>query len=308
LLSKILVKSKLYIVGVSAGPDSLFLLDNLRKAAYRVIVAHVNYKKRAESDQEEELVKNYCQKYSLPYEIYPVQGLEYNSVSNFQDRARKIRYDFFQKLAQKYQTKYIVVAHHFDDHLETYLLQKQRKSLVDYWGLPIKTKQEKYWILRPLLNLSKQQIFHYLAAQKITYATDQTNQLPIYQRNIIRQKLNNLSSGGKTNLAQEIKEKNQALSKIKILVKLAMKNLINSTHILQLEKEKKYSSEVYLRLLYIWINQATNGVLQQRKKQLLAEVYKQLFTSKKTSLSIELGSNFRIVKGNNQAVILPKNK
>ena len=47
------------------------------------------------------------------------------------------------------------------------------------------------------------------------------------------------------------KKKNQTLNKIKILVKLAMKNLINSTHILQLEKEKKYSSEVYLRLLYI---------------------------------------------------------
>ncbi|CAG8778647.1 2830_t:CDS:1, partial [Ambispora leptoticha] len=83
-------------------------------------------------DYDEKVVRNYCQKYSLPCEVYQVKGSEYNSISNFQDRARKIRYDFLQKLADKYQTKYIVIAHHLDDHLETYLLQKQRKSLVEY--------------------------------------------------------------------------------------------------------------------------------------------------------------------------------
>ena len=77
-------------------------------------------------------MKNYCQKYSLPCEIFQVPSSEYNSAGNFQDKARQIRYVFCQKLAEKYQTKYIVVAHHWDDHCETYLLQKQRKSLVDY--------------------------------------------------------------------------------------------------------------------------------------------------------------------------------
>jgi len=96
------------------------------------VVAHVNYKKRENSDYDEKLVRNYCQKHFLACEVYQVKGSEYNSTSNFQDRARKIRYDFFQKLANKYQTKYIVVAHHLDDHLETYLLQKQRNSLVEH--------------------------------------------------------------------------------------------------------------------------------------------------------------------------------
>lgn len=132
MLNKTLVESKLYVVGVSGGPDSLFLLDRMRNSGYNLVVAHVNYKKRPESNQEEKLVKNYCQKYSLPFEIYQVKSSEYNSKSNFQAQARQIRYNFFQKLADQYQTKYIVVAHHFDDHLETYLLQNQRKSLVDY--------------------------------------------------------------------------------------------------------------------------------------------------------------------------------
>jgi tRNA(Ile)-lysidine synthase len=137
-------KSRLYIVAVSGGPDSMFLLDSVRLAGYNFVVAHVNYKKRTDSDFDEKMVRNYCQKYSLNLEVYQFQGSEYNFVSNFQDKARKIRYEFFQKLADKYQTKYIVVAHHLNDHLETYLLQKQRQSLVDYWGLPAKTKHGKY--------------------------------------------------------------------------------------------------------------------------------------------------------------------
>ena len=132
LNQKVLDRNKLYIIAVSGGPDSMFLLEKMRDEKYNLVVAHVNYKKRNSSDYDEKLVRNYCQKYSLPYEVYHFQGFEYHSISNFQDRARQIRYDFFQKLADKYQTKYVVVAHHLDDHLETYLLQKQRKSLVEY--------------------------------------------------------------------------------------------------------------------------------------------------------------------------------
>ena len=275
----------------------------MRCERYNLVVAHVNYKKRDNSDYDEKLVRNYCQKYSLPYEVYQFQGSEYSSISNFQDRARKIRYDFFKKLADKYHTKYVVVAHHLDDHLETYWLQKQRKSLVEYWGLPAKTKWGKYWILRPLLSLSKQQICQYLAQNKINYALDITNQLPIYQRNIVRKKLDILSKEEKKLLEKEIKEKNRELRKIKKLVKIAVKQLIISPLVLKLDKGNEYLPEVYLRLLYFWINQATSGILQKRKKKLLNEVYKQLFTSQKKNLIIKLGNNFWIIKTGCQALI-----
>jgi len=110
----------------------MFLLDQMRLESCNFVVAHVNYKKRRDSDCDEKLVKNYCQKYSLPLEVHHVGGSEYKSIRNFQSQARQIRYNFFRGLADKYQTKYIVVAHHLDDHLETYLLQKQKKTLVEH--------------------------------------------------------------------------------------------------------------------------------------------------------------------------------
>jgi len=57
---KILNQQHFYVLAVSGGPDSMFLLDNLRQKRYKLIVAHVNYHKRKESDRDEELVKEYC--------------------------------------------------------------------------------------------------------------------------------------------------------------------------------------------------------------------------------------------------------
>ena len=153
-------------------------------------------------------------------------------------------------MAQKYQTKYIVVAHHQDDHCETYLLQKNRKNLVDYWGLPSIAQQGKFKILRPLLFFDKKQIINYLTEKKIAYALDVTNQLPIYQRNILRPQVENLSLLEKDNLLREIQAKNCELEKIKSLVNEQKKKFILSQSVFFVNRTDNYSSEIYLRLLY----------------------------------------------------------
>lgn len=298
-------KNQKYVLAISGGPDSMFLLDNMRQLGYNLVVAHVNYKKREDSDFDEKIVRNYCQKYSLNFESKLVEKNEYSPKINFQAQARRIRYDFFQELATKHQTEYIVVAHHYDDNLETYLLQKQRKSLVDYWGLPTKIKLGEFWIIRPLLTLDKSYIYQYLSEKKIAYANDVTNQLAIYQRNIIRQKLSDLSEEEKEKLRKEIDKKNQELKEVKKEVRDVTKKLIVSRYIFRLCDKNEYSLEVCLRFLYHWINQATNGLLQQKKTQLLKEIYKQLFISKKKKIVIELGKNFHITKSNNQVLISP---
>ena len=78
-------KEDLYIVSVSGGPDSMFLLDNMRKEGYKIIVAHVNYQKRKESNYDENLVRNYCQEYSLSLEVKLIDNSHYLTQRNFQD-------------------------------------------------------------------------------------------------------------------------------------------------------------------------------------------------------------------------------
>ena len=277
----------------------MFLLDKMRRLEFDFVVAHVNYHKRSESSQDEELVRNYCQKWNLPFFVYPVQASEYQQVKNFQDWARKKRYDFFQQLAQQKKIKHIVVAHQLDDHLETYYWQKKRKSLVEHWGLAPRTrwqnKKKNIYILRPLLRLSKEQIFQYLHQNNVPYVIDKTNYLPIYQRNIIRQKLlMYFPPEKKKELLKEIEQKNQELRKTKLLLKEQIKQvIINSS--LNLEVWQKNQLELKLRLLYYWVNKNTNNAFISRKKQIWPEISKQL-TSKKKKINIILSKDYQIEK------------
>jgi tRNA(Ile)-lysidine synthase TilS/MesJ len=82
---KIFSKNNLYLVAVSGGPDSMFCLENMRIRGYKIVVAHVNYQKRIESGYDESLVRDYCQRYSLPLEVRRVEKNEYLPSANFQD-------------------------------------------------------------------------------------------------------------------------------------------------------------------------------------------------------------------------------
>ena len=87
---------KSYIIfAVSGGPDSMAMLDYFKHANYKIVVAFVNYKKREESDLEQEAVKLYCHKNHL---IFEPKVVEEKAVGNFQDWAREYRYAFFKDL------------------------------------------------------------------------------------------------------------------------------------------------------------------------------------------------------------------
>ena len=101
--------------------------------------------------------------------------------------------------------------------------------------------------MRPLLHLSKEQIYQYLHHNNVPYTLDKTNYLPIYQRNIIRQRLTNFPL--KKELLKEIQQKNRELRKTKLLLKKQIKEIIINSS-LNLEEWQNNSSELKLRLLY----------------------------------------------------------
>lgn len=117
----------IYVVAVSGGPDSMFLLEQMRLLGYSFVVCHVNYRKRLDSDYDERLVSDYCKKYNVKLFVYYPTHF---SSGNFQASARKQRYDFFFRIATEIATNKIVIAHNFEDSLETYIMQKERCSMI----------------------------------------------------------------------------------------------------------------------------------------------------------------------------------
>lgn len=186
------IKNETVIVAISGGPDSMLLLhilNNLKiKLTLNIVVAHVHHNLRKESDEEAIMVENYCKKNDLIFELYKIEEYPDNKFSEV--IARKLRYEFFDKLIKKYNSKYLFTAHHGDDLIETVLMRISRgSSLKGYAGFEIINKDRGYNIVRPLVYLTKNEIEEYLNKKQIKYAVDKTNKSDKYTRNRYRNKI-----------------------------------------------------------------------------------------------------------------------
>ncbi len=177
------------IVGVSGGPDSMALLHiliRLKKALdLQIIVAHVNHNTgRKGQFEEQKFVEEYAKKNSLVFETMTIK--EYGD-DNFHNEARSIRYNYFNSLVKKYHAKYVFTAHHADDLIETILMRIVRGStLKGYSGFSKTVKMSNYYIIRPLIQVTKDEIYNYLNKNKIKYMQDSSNTKDVYTRNRFR--------------------------------------------------------------------------------------------------------------------------
>ena len=206
-------KNLKYLLACSYGPDSMYLCHLLKNEGYNFGVAHVNYHFRKESDEEEKKLRDYCYKNNIA--LYILDNQEAIK-SNLEEEAREIRYRFFKSVYDREGFDALLVAHHKDDHLETYLLQKQRKNLPLFYGINEKTMIDDMVVIRPLLNIYKEDILKFDNENKIPYSIDVTNLENIFLRNRIRNSLlMKYSRGQKEALAKEIEEENKRLDIIK---------------------------------------------------------------------------------------------
>lgn len=181
-------KQDIIVIGCSAGPDSMALVDMLlkirEKYSLSLIVAHVNHNLRAQSVQEEEYLRNYCEKNQIMFECMMIT--EYGD-DNFHNEARNIRYDFFEKVVYKYHANYLMTAHHGDDLVETVLMRITRGSnLNGYSGFKKVVEKGDYEIVRPLLGYTKQELEDYDKCNHVMYYVDDSNVKDKYTRNRYR--------------------------------------------------------------------------------------------------------------------------
>ena len=178
-----------YVVcATSGGVDSmtlLYLLTIIRKSInINIICAHINHNLREESKEEFEFVKDYCAKNNI---IFEGKIFEKNISGNLESEFRKRRYKFFDEIVNKYNAKCLFTAHHGDDLIETILMRMVRGSSIDgYSGFEKVTKRNNYYILRPLIFYTKQDIYSFAQEKGIEYREDTTNESDNYTRNRYR--------------------------------------------------------------------------------------------------------------------------
>ena len=180
-----LVNAKL-ILAVSGGVDSMVLMRLCKKVKLDFAIAHCNFNLRDnESDGDEEFVVRAAQNLELKVHIQHFNTISFAEEHklSIQMAARELRYHWFEELRIAENADYILVAHHANDSLETFLINFVRSTGPE--GLAgIKAENDK--ILRPLLKFSRQEIENYARDHQILWREDSSNASTKYLRNKIR--------------------------------------------------------------------------------------------------------------------------
>ena len=292
------------IVAVSGGPDSMYLLNYLlqRHNLKNIIVASVDYQKRPESKLEINLVKKFCKKNNLNFQLLKVKDKHYKkfySYKGFQNKARAIRYDFFYKLAKKYKTNFIYTGHNKDDFLETAIMQYKKSQSLLFYGINEKNIINSFTILRPLLGLWKSDIEKENKNNKVPYSIDSSNLNLKYERNQIRIDLEKKGFPYKEKLVNFFYELNAKNSnnydKLSDLYNEWKKERISIDFFVKAEQDFKKS------LLYLWIRDNCNFLKLSSHKLKNLELF--ILKKNNEAKKFELKNNVFVAKKNNYLFI-----
>ena len=267
-----LIKAKDKIVlGVSGGPDSLFMLDILNKLKkdldIDLVVAHINHKIRDEADEEEEFVKTFCEKIGIEFYSKRIEVEKYanNNKIGLEEAGRKVRYEFFEEICNNTGANKIAVAHNKNDKVETMIMHILRGSGIS--GLQgIQPKSNK--IIRPIIEIDRKEIEKYCEEEKLDPRIDKSNQDNIYTRNKIRnivipyinQEFNPNFIETMTRLSEVITEENAFLNKLteteykKILIQK-----IENQIVLDLKKFNELDNIIKKRIILYTVSNLRGG-------------------------------------------------
>ena len=292
------------IVACSGGPDSMCLLNVLvclkKELNLTIICAHVNHKHRIESDLEEIEVKKYCNAFDVIFELYTI--LDYKDDKFTENEARDKRYNFFETLKEKYNANYIMTAHHGDDLIETILMRLTRGSnLKGYLGF--KKENNKY--LRPLIEVTKNDILKYCASNNLWYALDESNNSLEHTRNRFRLKVLPFLKEEDKNVHSKFLKFSNELAAYEDFVNDYLDKIapnIISNNILNLDLLLQESDFIKRKMIErIISNIQVNYKFNISDKQ-MAEIIKMLNSSKPNS-KVNLSDNFVAVKDYNTLTI-----
>lgn len=220
-----LSKKEKYLLTCSFGPDSMALFYYLLKHGFTFEVAHVNYHILEQADDDERGIKEFAEKYNI--KVHVLKTYMPKNV-NEEIWAREVRYNYFEKVAKERNIKKVLVAHNKGDDIETYLLQKERGGVFYHYGLEKISKRGDVKIVRPLLNITKNELEEYCKSNSVPFSIDPSNFDSRFKRNKIRKDLKKLNDEEINNILIEIKTKNlQNLSIFTKYKKLGVPNFIN---------------------------------------------------------------------------------
>lgn len=185
----LLLRNKPVLVGVSGGKDSMALVHILKTLGYSLVVAHCNFQLRgAASEADAQLVREWCETNDVKSTFVRFETEKHAAQEkiSIEMAARQLRYQWFEDERLSSGAQFIAIAHHLNDHIETFLLNIVRGTGISGLKgiLPLNGN-----VVRPLLFSTRETIDTYVEDCGIPFRDDHTNADINITRNYIRHEI-----------------------------------------------------------------------------------------------------------------------
>lgn len=240
------------LVGCSGGADSMLLLNYFlsvkEKFNLKVEVAHIEHGIRGkESVEDAEFVSNFCKEHGVKFHLLTIDAIREGKALGVgvEEYSRKRRYEFFNSI----ECDKIATAHNLNDNIETVLFRLARGTgIKGVCGTPAVRGK----IIRPLIEISSDEIRSLCNKNNIEYRIDSTNSDTKYSRNFIRSnvipQMLTLNSDFLENMGLFISSANEDNDFINSYAENAYKSVYEDEK-LCLDKLNKYPVSVKKRIL-----------------------------------------------------------
>lgn len=296
------------IIGCSAGPDSMALLHYLNNNMNNpLIVAHINHNIRKESKEEEKYLSTFCKQNNITFETIKIEKYTEN---NFENEARNKRYAFYEQILNKYHTPYLFLAHHGDDLIETILMKISRGSnLEGYAGIKEISKKNNYYIIRPFLEYTKQDLIEYNIRYNIKYYQDKSNDDTTYTRNRYRHNILPLLKIENPNIHKQFFKYSKTLLEYNTYLEEEIQNIypqIINNNILDIKALELHHPFLQKNLLYKFLNIYYNNQPNIIKEKHIEDILT-MINNKKPNITINIPNN-QVVRKSYNYLYLEANK
>ena len=202
------------LLAFSGGVDSTALFFALLRQKIDFDLAMVDYGVRKSAKDELKYGKKLAKKYHKKIFIFKSPKIK----RNFENEARRVRYAFFERIILEQGYENLILAHQLNDRFEWLLMQLTKgcglNSLLGFSSIaesnfrflecesqidshldsPLDShtkNRQNYHIIRPMSEVSRDEILEFLKAHKIKYFVDKSNKNAKFKRNYFRKKFGN---------------------------------------------------------------------------------------------------------------------
>jgi len=179
-----------YLIAATYDSDSMALLDQMMESGVSPVVCHINYHICPENDENEKNISRFCQQNGLRLEVRDARFVSQEGrEEQFQKWARKVRYDFFAEMYEKYAASALFLSHQQDDIVEGYLLSKKLGTPKIKYGRERISVYREMVVVRPFINYTHQDLIDYCDEHNVPYDNAISNSEESHLRSEIRRDL-----------------------------------------------------------------------------------------------------------------------